>query len=344
MARKLARIVRIDALSVIPKADLIETAHVGGWTVVVKKGEFAAGDLAVYFEIDSFLPQGNPAWDFLVQKVPFDYRGVTGHVLRSVQMRGQVSQGLLLPLSALAGTPAQSQATVGTEVTRELGVTKYEKPLPADLEGKARGYFPGLVPKTDEERIQNLTEELGALLAEHGSVTVEVSEKLEGTSCTFAVLDGELHVCSREVDYLEDAQNPMWKLARELDIEAKLKARFGNVALQGELVGPGIEGNHYELTKHEFRLFRVYLVESGRWMTPTERRSLAAELGIGHVPVVAEALVLDETTSAQTLLAMADGASQLNPKKRREGLVFKSGAPAFSFKAVSNAYLLNTKL
>lgn len=345
MARKLARIVRIDAVSPIRKADLIEVAAIGGWCSVVPKSQgFVAGDLGVYLEIDSFLPRGNPAWDFLVDKEPKEVDGVIGHVLHSVTLRGQVSQGLLLPLTVLDGTSAQGCRVIGTDVAAALGVTKYEKPLPPELQGKARGYMPGQVQKTDEERIQNLHEELAALVAEHGELVVEASEKLEGSSTTFALLEDGLHVCSRYVDYLEDADNPMWKLARKLDIERKLKERFGNVALQGELVGPGIEGNIYELTEHEFYLFRVYLVESGRWMNPTERRALAAELGIKHVPVPIPELVIDKDTKPEDLLVMADGPSQVNPAKRREGLVFKCAEPPFTFKAISDAYLLNLPL
>lgn len=343
MARKLARIVRIDAISPIKGADAIETAHIGGWSVVVKKNEFAPGALGIYFEIDSFLPDGNPAWQFLVDKVPADFNGQRGHVLRSVKLRGQVSQGLLLPLAT-----SHAAFTPGMDVTDLLGVTKYEAPLPKELQGKARGYFPGLVPKTDEERIQNLPDELADWQQRTGADAIvwEISEKLEGNSCTWALLSGEFHVCSRAVDYFEDASNPLWAVARRHDVEARLRALLGerNIALQGELVGPGIEGNIYGFAEHEFYLFRVYDVERGTWFTPHERRALASALGIQHTPVIDEAFVLTPETGMSKLLTMADGASCLNPHQRREGLVFKARGLDVSFKVISNSYLLGQKL
>lgn len=342
MARKLARIVRIDAITPIPKADAIACAHVGGWSVVVKKDEFAAGDLATYFEIDSFLPEGNPAWQFLVDKVPFDFDGRRGHVLRSVTMRGQVSQGLLLPVPAgLAG------AAPGQDVSDLLGVVKYEPPIPKELAGKARGYRPSLVPETDEERVQNLAEELAAWTQEPpGSLVWEETEKLEGNSCSWALLDGQFRVCSRQVDYHESDDNPLWTVARRLGVEAKLREQFGNrnIVLQGELVGPGIEGNIYGLDEHRFYLFRVYEVETGTWMAPNARHALAETLGIPHVPVIDGAFEFGPGIGMAELLARADGPSAVNPARRREGIVFKGVNHRLRFKVVSNKYLLNAKL
>jgi RNA ligase (TIGR02306 family) len=342
MARKLARIVRIDAISPIAKADAIECAHVGGWTVVVKKGEFAPGDLAIYFEIDAFLPEGNPAWQFLVDKVPFDFDGRRGHVLRSVTMRGQVSQGLLLPLMA-----EHAGACLGQDVSELLGVVKYEPPIPKELAGKARGYRPSLVPETDEERVQNLALELAEWVqAAPGELVWEETEKLEGNSCSYALLDDEFRVCSRQVDYYESDDNPLWTVARRLEVEHKLRHHFGsrNIVLQGELVGPGIEGNIYGLTEHRFYLFRVYEVETGTWMAPSERHALAETLGIPHVPVIDGAFEFTPGMGMAELLAMADGPSAVNPARRREGIVFKGIGHRQRFKVVSNKYLLNAKL
>jgi RNA ligase (TIGR02306 family) len=340
MARKLARIVRIDAITPIAKADAIECAHVGGWTVVVLKGQFEAGHLATYFEIDSFLPEGNPAWQFLVDKVPSEFDGRRGHILRSVTMRGQVSQGLLLPLMG-----AHPDADIGDDVSHILGVVKYEAPLPLELQGKARGYRPSLIPETDEERVQNLPEELVTWKSEPDLVW-EVSEKLEGNSCSWGLLEDGFHVCSRQVDYLESDDNPLWTVARRYDIEAKLRNYCGtkSLVLQGELVGPGIEGNIYGLTEHDFYLFRVYEVATGTWMPPDRRQALAKELGLKHAPVINPEFVLTPDIGMAELLAMADGTSVLNPAKRREGLVFKAKGRRLSFKVVSNKYLLNQKL
>lgn len=341
MTRKLARVVTIDGIQPIVKADAIEAAQVGGWKVVVKKGEFSPGDRAVYFEIDSFLPAGNPAWQFLVDKQPRHHEEQLGHVLASVRLRGQLSQGLLLRLDALGLDPAAVQT--GDEVSELLGVSKFEKPIPAELLGLIRGYMPSRVPKTDEERLQNLATE--HLEWQSGTVW-EVSEKLEGESCTYAWLDGELHVCTRQLDLLEVSNHPMWHVARRYELEARLRAAFGprNVALQGEHVGEGVEGNIYRLKGQDFYLYKVYDVNEGRYLDSNERRGLAKEMGLKHVPVLDEAFTLDQRHDMDTLLAMADGPSVLLSTQRREGVVYKSRTEQVSFKTISNAYLLNQKL
>jgi RNA ligase (TIGR02306 family) len=344
MARQLARLVSIDALSPIDGADAIEVAHVGGWRVVVKKQEFAPGDLAIYFEIDAFLPEGNPAWQFLVDKSPRVFEARRGHVLRSVKLRGQVSQGLLLGVAALAGTPlAGATLAAGLDVAEALGVSKYDPPLPASLSGVALGPFPSRVPKTDQERIQNLAPELAAWQQAGGAW--EVSEKLEGTSVTFAWLDGTLHVCSRNLDLADTPGNSLWEAARELGLPQRMGAAFGtrNVALQGELVGPGVQGNLYGLARRRFHLFDIYDADAERHLGSAERQALAEQLGLPHVPLVEASFLLSPATGIETLLALADGPSALKPSQRREGLVFKSLDQAASFKVISNQYLLKQK-
>ena len=341
MDRKLSKIVRVDDVVPIAGADAIEAAKLGGWTVVVKKAEFKPGDLAIYFEIDSFLPQGNPAWQFLVDKSSRSYNGVTGHVLRSIKLRGQVSQGLLLPLSIDVQLATLGSDAIGKDVSDLLGVVKYEPPLAAELAGVARGLFPSRVSKTDQERIQNLALELDQWVQD-GALTWEVTEKLEGASCTFAWLDDDLHVCSRNIDLMDAPGNSLWRLARELDIPAKFAAGFAgrNLALQGEIVGFGIQGNIYGLRTQQFYLFDVYDADQARYLTPSERQVIAQQMGLTQVPVIDSGFSLPSVAAMESLLAMADGASALKADQLREGLVFKANAQSASFKAVSNKYLL----
>lgn len=350
MARKLARIARIDAITAIKKGDAIECAHIGGWPSVVKKADgYKVGDTVVYLEIDTFLPEGNPAWQFLVDKLPVEFNGVRGHNLHSQTMRGQPSQGLVLPLTVLGPCPT---VEIGQDVSEALGVYKYEPPLPPDLLDKAIGYRPSTIPETDEERVQNLAEAIAEWLGEGVTLTWEESEKLEGNSCSWALIYDEFSVCSRQVMYRKSEDVPQWAAAIRYDIEAKMRAKFAgrNIVLQGEVVGPGVEGNIYQLKEHDFYLFRVYDVETGAWLSSTERRALAAELGIKHVPIIDEAFVLPADLTVeqlmQLLLEMADGPSLVNPLRRREGVVFNTviNDRKVSFKVVSNKYLLNAKL
>jgi len=183
--RKMATIRRIDEIGPIEGADAIEVATIGGWKVVVKKGEFATGDLAVYCEIDSFIPTTIAPFLTKPDHYPKVFEGVQGERLRTVRLRGQLSQGLLLPMDIIPKTldvtyyPPDAYQE-GTDVSELLGIVKYEAPIPASLQGEVRGMFPGFIPKTDQERIQNLSSELAEW--QRLGHTFEVSEKLDGTS------------------------------------------------------------------------------------------------------------------------------------------------------------------
>jgi RNA ligase (TIGR02306 family) len=231
------------------------------------------------------------------------------------------------------------------DVSSALGVTKYEPPLPAQLAGVARGPYPSRVPRTDQERVQNLSEELRVWCETR--TEWEVTEKLEGASCTFMLIDGELHVCSRNLDLVETPENTLWKVARELEIEERFRDHadvhdLKSFAVQGELVGPSIQDNIYKLTQHAFYVFDIYDVERGYMLRPAERRETVSELGLLHVPVFGN-LTLDETLPMDKLLEVADGSSQLLLSQPREGIVFKSRTTDDSFKVISNKYLLKQK-
>ena len=207
--RHLATIERIADIRSIPDADAIEAAVVRGWTVVVKKGEFAIGDRCVYFEIDSFLPHVGP-FEFLASRGSRIFDDVRGHVLRTIRLRGVYSQGLVLPLAAfpeLTGNDGDGVGEDGRDVSDELGVTKYEAPLPASLSGIALGEFPTrLAPKTDSERVQNLVTSWDHLCT-YGSWVA--TEKIDGSSMTVINDDGTIRVCSRNLELADVASNTL---------------------------------------------------------------------------------------------------------------------------------------
>ena len=325
--RKMATVRRIDTINQIPDADSIECAVIGGWKVVTKKGEYQAGDLAVYCEIDSWIP--NELAPFLSKGEPKEYNGIKGERLRTVRLRKQLSQGLLLPYSVVGTLWGE-----GDDVSEFLSIQKWEAPVNPQLAGQVKGNFPSRIPKTDQERVQNLSKEL----EQYAGQVFEVTEKLEGSSMTCYMIENEFGVCSRNMDLKRDENNTFWKVAIELDIEAKLrKARIANAAIQGELIGPGIQGNIYNLTKHTFRVFDIYDIEAGEYLLPETRKDVVKELGIPHAPVLGYFNLLDDM---DFLLETAEGKSSLNDKQEREGLVYKAAQGQFSFKAISNKYLL----
>jgi RNA ligase (TIGR02306 family) len=349
--RKMATVRKIDSIRPIPDADAIECAVVGGWTVVVKKGEFKAGDLAVYCEIDSFIP--TEIAPFLSKgQEPKEFEGVKGERLRTVKLRGQLSQGLLIPLSVPYNMvvdkggflhTSEDDFYEGEEVSEILNIKKYEAPIPAQLAGEVKGMFPGFIPKTDQERIQNLSSELKAW-REEGAFW-EVTEKLDGSSMTVYVRDGEIGVCSRNLELKRNTDNSLWKAVANQGIEEMLigytafDSEF-SVALQGELIGEGIQGNPYKIRGQKFYIFDIYDIAAGAYYTPAQRKKFIDETGLAHVPVMDTGGLIQEQHTMANILEGAEGKSALNNQTEREGLVFKRHDGKASFKAISNKFLI----
>lgn len=341
--RKLATIRRIADIQPIEGADAIEVATVDGWKVVVKKNEFKIGDLAVYFEIDSVLPV-REEFEFLRKGcyVKKDWlRSETnpegeGFRLKTIKLRGQVSQGLLVPLLHYLVVVEE-----GDDVTYLLEVVKWDPPLPASLSGMAKGNFPSFIPKTDQERIQNMRQ---ADLDAHADDEFEVTVKLDGSSMTVYSFDGSIGVCSRnlELDYINSPDTTFAKVFVESGL-ADVMPRFSGLAIQGELMGPGIQGNREYLQKHQFFVFDMYNIIEARYLSHDERMDVLKELkqsevSITHCPVLKS--IQAARLTKEELLAMAEGPSLMD--NVREGLVFKSiDYPDFSFKAISNTFLLS---
>jgi RNA ligase (TIGR02306 family) len=334
--RKMATIRKIDSIRSIAGADAIECAVVGGWNVVTRKGEYSVGDLAVYCEIDSFIPTAIAPFLTRPGHSAKTFEGVEGERLRTVKLRGQLSQGLLLNLDAVI--PQTNSFAEGDDVSELLGIVKYEAPVPAELAGEVKGMFSSRIPKTDQERVQNLSAELEVWKAEN--LSWEVTEKLDGSSMTVYILDGEVGVCSRNLDLKRNPDNSLWRAAIKHGLEKKL-AGYGNIAVQGELVGNGIQGNMYQMRDQDFYVYDVYNVDAGRYFTPAERNTFVQALDLLHCPVFQSDFVL-ATDSVDDLLKQAEGKSVINDivRPEREGLVFKCNEKQVSFKAVSNRFLL----
>ena len=338
--RKLATVRVIDSIEPIPGADAIEVATVGGWKIVVKKGEFKVKDFAVYIEIDSWVPHALAP--FLSKgQPPRVYEGIEGQRLKTVKLRGQVSQGLLLPLSVLpAPTDGVYFPEDGADCSETLGIVKYEPPVSAQLQGVARGNFPSFIRKTEQERVQNIR-----IKSTHFFNDYEITEKLDGSSMTLYFKDGVMGVCSRNLDLVEVEGNTFWKVARKQTM-LNIATSTPNIAFQGELIGPSVQGNRYGLTDHEFYVFDIFNIDTQTYMSSEDRIKACEMLGLKHVPVLTpkdlSEFVWDRSPTIEELLKMADGQSVLNPKTIREGLVFKHKVfpTDISFKVISNKFLL----
>lgn len=355
--RKLATVRQIDSIRPIEGADAIECAMIGGWPVVVRKGEYQVENLVVYLEIDSWVPTDLAPFLTKPGHFPKVYEGVQGERLRTVKLRGQLSQGLLLPMSVLEpfSEAAYRDSGVwplfepGDDVTVVLNILKWEPPAVGQLAGDAKGNFPRFIQKTDQERIQNLKGDLRDW--EYSTVAWEITEKLDGSSMTVFLNGdgdtGEFGVCSRNLELKEDEGNTFWSVARRDALETKLRETGRSLALQGELVGPGIQKNRYGLKEHAFYVFDIFDITTQKKLAPKERLDILTKIDVQGVPLILIAGVnefrvsTDTNDTMQNILTFAEGKSVLNRDVEREGLVFKKlDDGGTSFKAISNKFLL----
>jgi RNA ligase (TIGR02306 family) len=341
--RKLASIRKIIDLTPIEGADKIELATIDGWKVVVAKDvNHKVGDLIVYCEVDSFLPI-REEFEFL-RKTSFKKMGdQEGFRLKTIRLRGQISQGLIVPLDVLLKHGVSSDDVFeGLDVTGMLDIVKYEPPVPAELSGKVKGLFPSFIRKTDEERVQNLSSEYEKYRAKNKlGMKFYVTEKLDGSSSTFYVKDGEFGVCSRNLELLETDGNTFWKVARELNLENKMKSLGKNISIQAELIGESVQGNPYKIKGQTVRFFNGFNIDTQENIPFLEFVELTQKLGLKTVPILE--FDFDLPNSIDNMLEYAESPSILNTNFSREGVVVRSYDRTISFKSISNQFLLNEK-
>lgn len=366
--RTLARVVVIDDLVEIAGADRIELAMVGGWQVVVQKGLYEVGSKAMYFEVDSLLPLEHPAFaslSTLSSKLLFIVDGKQYARIKTMKLRKQLSQGFCVPL---ADVNASEGCNIGADFTKTLGIIKYEKNEDKERNGtpgamksgkSARG-FPKFVPKTDQTRVQNITA-LYNKAVEEGE-WFEESFKLDGSSLTAFVRNGVAGVASRNVGFrMEDEKitlltaiksflkgqgwkrvikkddNSFTQMAAEAGLIEAIRHDGRNLAIQGEMVGPSIQKNFEGVDKNEFYIYDVYVIDEQRYMLPAERVKFCNDYAVPHVPINhVGTLIAGDVAEA---LKRADGPSGIKGKFR-EGFVYKSLTRDFSFKVISNQYLI----
>lgn len=334
--RTLASIQQIDKVLPAENSDNLELAIIGGWQCVIKKGEFKPGDLCVYFEIDSILPEDKDWAKFLESK---KYR------VKTIKLRGNLSQGLALPLSILPVDVTYVDGfSIGADMTNILGVKKWE-PIIACEGGQnisKNRYFPSVVPKTDETRIQSAMKCLEEL---HGH-TYYISVKCDGTSATY-VNDGEngFSVCSRNNVREKDSNCIYWKMAEKYNIEDIL-TKYPTYAIQGEICGEGIQKNKLGLKEPDLFVFNVYDTERKELLTLGQMVAFCSEYGLKTVPILEAGNYFEYTLDE--LLAFAEGKYE-GTDNEREGIVVRCCKEMWSeklrgrlsFKVISNKFLLN---
>ena len=333
--RKLATIASIDEIRPIEGALNIECVKVRGWICVTRKGDFKVGDKAVFFEPDSFLPVV-PQFDFLakgssVKKMIVEGEEKSGYRLKTTSRLKTLSQGLALPVSMF---PEVSNSAVGDDVTALLGVRLYEPPMDVSLAGEALGPMPGICPKTDEERIQNVFPWIEERKGAHYTVTV----KVDGTSTTVIHTEDHFGVCGHNWEWKDTGKNTYWNVAKRYNLQDKIPVGY---AVQAEMVGEGIQSNRMLLKGQDFYVFYVWDITKGEYLQWDDMEKFVKDIGLKTVPLFDHDFVFGRTL--EQMLALANGPCPVNPKVLREGLVFRLNAPGtkVSFKVISNDYLLH---
>lgn len=377
--RALAYIQHVTNIRPIDGADNIEQCNVLGWNLICKKGEFHEGDPCVYIEIDSKVPE----------REEFEFLRAKGFKVKTMKLGkfNCISQGLAMPQSAFKELAGLSE---GTDVTDILGIkysvqednarksngdpnAKYKSMAARHQKifkkkwarwmmsrswgrkvmffffGKKKDNprgFPSFVSKTDEERVENQPWRIS------DGKTYIATEKLDGTSCTYALERKgrnkfEFYVCSRNVRQQDEKQecyhdhNIYWDLAFKYNIEQHLKDILNQfpklkwVCIQGEGVG-SVQGNPLKLKEDDLYVFNFKDSERGRYNSIIGR-AIIEKMGMKWVPILGKVQMPD---TMEELKALATGKSKVNPDVMREGIVYRSLDGSDSFKNVSREYLL----
>lgn len=267
---KLASIETIADIVPHNNADSLEIAKVLGWQSVVRKGEFQKGQSVVFVPIDTILPDA--PWSAFLKRSDKPIR------LNTVRLRGEYSQGLVLPITVLPEHVRGWQT--GADVGGELGVKKYEKEIPACLSGEVAGSFPShLAPKTDEDNGLSNPDVVRYTMDRACIATL----KLDGSSCTVVVQNGKIEaVCSRNLSLKESDTNGFWIAARKLKLSPDM-----SFVIQGELMGPGVQGNQLKLSSPELWVYQIRSLQTGEWIRYGDMTVFCSErLGCNFVPVV----------------------------------------------------------
>lgn len=370
--RKLASVQKIEKIEPIQGADRIELATVLGWHAVVAKGEFMPGETVIFIEPDSILPEK------LATAI-----GFTDKHLKTRRFRGVYSQGLVLKLNFLDNS---EDHLIGDDVTKELGIEKYEPDERNDVKSsfgkkKAGGWymkhrltrwfyrkyiekptnlpFPTqLVPKTDETRVQVLQD----ILQRYTGTDCEYTEKVDGSSVTFWLEKKKrlfrkpknvLHVCSRNREILNH-EDYMYKTAEKL--VNKMETLPAGMILQGEILGPGIQGNKYHLKDYKILVYQAYMTAPENvkgYLSPLTFRSVMKKAGIEMVPFLGTVKL---SSDADYFVSLSEGTSKLYNGTPREGIVIRPLSnikvehdsrfvdDRLSFKAINPKFLVKYKL
>ena len=348
----LASVQKINNIEVHPFADKLEIATVMGWKCCVKKGDFKRGDAVVYFEPDSLLPM-IPQFEFMRDRgIAVLEDGSEGYRVRTIKLRKVVSTGLIMPLTDF---PQLKDSKEGDYVDELIGVKKWAKVVPPTMRGIPAGVFPSQIYKTDEIQV----EKLQYILSKYKGTVCYVSEKVDGTSATYSCMNGKYDVCSRNLSLKENDGDVYWKISKMYDIENKLMSycekNSKNIAIQGEIIGPSINGNELKLNDHRLLVFNVFDISEQKYFGFHKFLDfIYNDMRLIPVPILEDYYQLNDDMNS--LVAMSVGKSVITPTVDREGIVIRpqveindylmpsnNSSTRVSFKVINPEYAVKEK-
>lgn len=311
---------KVIAMEAIDGADFIACATVvcgrgGKWKGVVRKAECDIGLLVTVFLPDALIPPSEG----------MEFMKSTNWRVKMRRFKGAPSEVVIVPLRIAGGE-------VGFDCTDMLGVTKYHKPVPANLQGMMKGEFPGFIPKTDEPNYQNSEgQEYLEKLTGH---PFYITEKADGSSTTAFKYKGQFGLCSRNWELQRDENNGYWKVAIQHKLEERLPEGY---AIQWETCGPRIQSNPMGFTDITGLAFSAYNIQDRRYLEMDEFIALCTEIKFPMVQI----LVMHQEFSPEGIELRGEG--KYKNGKEREGVVVRSqtnklGHKPISFKVINLNY------
>lgn len=329
---KLATIQKLHSIRKHPNEDVekLEVGKILEWPVVIPKGQYKESELVVFITIDSIVPESNPYFEFM-RKQKFR--------IWNARFKGAPSSGLVCPLSILPigktiaiddgngnAIQTQSQWEENDDVTLELNITKFEKPIDMSVRGDAAGNFPtSLISISDED---NMLSNAKSLL-ELEDKEIYITQKVDGSSTTFIFNEGEFKACSRRFELKEGSGFP-WAAATKYDIKNKLTALGRNLAIQAESIGPKLNGNTLDLNEIEIRVFRIKNLNTRTILGYHDLKYLCEKLELPMVSIIELRQFNKDIHTVEYFRKLADSQVWPTNGKPGEGVVVAPTVPFYS--------------
>lgn len=331
MSSLIVEVCKIDGIEKHGNADTLEVIQVKGWNVISKMGQYKVGDLVIFIPPDSIIPQE------MIEKYELTYMKNGGRI-QTVKLRGVISQGLILPCP-------KGYEKVGLDVSKTLGITKWQPPEPNFSFGgnqvSKKKINPLFDRYTEIENIKNFS----SVFSENDKVVM--LEKIHGTNARFGNIPigtNEMgsflyrivswfkkNILKHEFEFVYGSHNvqksgsdnpqhfygeDVWgKVAKKYDLANRLP---NNLIFYGEIAGEGIQDLTYSLKQHGLFIFDVKDVRTGRYLNWYDVEILCGNLKLNHVPVLYEGNYSEEIRKEYTV-----GKSVIDGKTIREGVVVK---------------------